>query len=113
MKPLTKKEAYELVEWKDDCFHRAVNFVNPSWAQYSNHIVATPRQNGKTAIIFEALTNAAVEFMDETMTDTQKQHYMLALDYEMILWKDEEDGGGFDSMSEAYCSGVPLEDILA
>lgn len=114
-KPLTKEEARELVKWKEDCFKIALDAViassNPAWAQYST--LFFPRQNGKTGIIFKVLTEAAVNYMNENMTESEIQHYEIAWDYEEILWKDEDDGGGFDSMSEAYAAGVPIEDILA
>ena len=117
MNPLTKEEAKQLMEWKDLCFKLALDAViarsNPAWAPYSKHIIPAPRQNGKPGIVFNVLVESAINYMNENMTETEIQHYVIAQDYEEILLKDEEDGGGFDSMSEAYAAGVPIEDIVA
>jgi hypothetical protein len=116
MRALTEKKARELVAWKDAMFKDAADAVikraNPSWERFSQFL-RFPRQNGKPGIIFDALTSTAAQYLDETLSRNEKIQMKLALDYEVILAKSEEDGGGFEAMAEAYAAGVPLEDILA
>ena len=115
MRGLTKDEARKLVEWKNAVFQNALDTVikevNSKWAPYSKYMVT--RQSGKRGIVFDAMISAAVKYMEENMSQHEKQTYMIAQDYEDILMADEESGGGFNSMSEAYVAGVPIEDILA
>ena len=107
----TKEEAIDLIDWRDSVFMEAVEKAAPQWSLVST--LMFPRQNGKSQIVFPKLLEIVSETLDETLTPYQKWLFELACDYERIVWKDEEDEGGFDAMAEAYASGVPVEDILA
>lgn len=107
----TKKEAIDLIDWRDSVFQDAIDKVAPQWSLVSS--LMFPRQNGKSKLVFDKLMDLITETLDETLTPYQQWLFDIACDYELIIWQDEEDEGGFEAMSEAYAAGVPVEDILA